>query len=138
MYLILFSLRATPSERWISTCQTFLIFLTSDIEELRNRIAESAGTESCLTYRFSYILSLTTYAQILFVLAMSPSSSQASAAILLRECSTAIEDVITTVDEIEPYELLTVSGVLGVSDFSFLRAATKNSSDDLVSCASAF
>lgn len=50
-----------------------------------------------------------------FLLAMSPTSADGSAARLRQECTTALKEVITLVEEIEPDEFLTMTGFLGVS-----------------------
>lgn len=63
-------------------------------------------------FYFSGITSLTTYAQILFVLAVS---SLASAVKLRNECNDALECGIMLVEALDLVELLFISAFLGVS-----------------------
>lgn len=75
--------------------------------------------ESCLTFRFSCIMSLTAYAQVVYMLATSPTSTAESAVKFRDECSCALNDIIVVVEETDPDEFLTMGGLIGVSIFIF-------------------
>lgn len=78
-------------------------------------LAASKDIDSSLTFRSSCILSLTTYAQMTFVLSTSPWSSVPVASNLLQECNTALKRTIALVEEVSQREFLTMNGILGVS-----------------------
>lgn len=65
-------------------------------------------------------MSLTTYSQIVFVLAMSQRSSATSVKKLLDECDDCLESIITLVEEVNPNEFLTVDGLVAVRAFLLL------------------
>lgn len=92
---------------------------------MRTRIAESKDLESRLAFRYNCILSLTSYAEIMFVLAMNMGSSKSSTVKFLEECSEALKSVIALVEEIQPEDFLTLDGLLGVSTFIFPSLLTK-------------
>lgn len=93
-----------------------------------------------MTLRVSCILSLTTYAQIIFVLSVSPTSSASSAAGLRQECNNALKRVISLVEEIEETEFLTLNALLGVRvlQIRFFTKLANHPSDRLVSRTAAF
>lgn len=93
----------------------FLAHLASHIKELYTLILESGDAESRLTFRFGGIISFTTYAQVAFVLSISPSSSAASATKFRNQCSDALRRILELVDGLEPGEFLTLGAYLGVS-----------------------
>lgn len=109
------NLLVTPSDSWISTCHTFIWHLASHISELKTLEAESEDAESRLVFHFCRILDFTTYAQIVFVLAMSSSSSADSCEKFLDQCNDALSRVLVLVEEIELHEFLTLDTLLGVS-----------------------
>lgn len=82
-------------------------------------VAESPDVESRLAFQYCYIVSVTSYAQILFVLARSPTSSVASSIKLRDECSHALSRVIAMVEKVNSSELLTLGGLLGVGTDAF-------------------
>lgn len=105
----------TPSDSWLSTCRIFLSHLAVHIAELKTRLAESEDADSRLIFRFSCIISYTAYAQVVFVLAMSPLSSMDSAVKFRDECSDALKHVIVLVEGLGLGEFLTLHAILGVS-----------------------
>lgn len=135
-YLLNFLLwPVTPSYSWLRTCRIFLSHLTVHIAGLKLRIAESEDADSRLTFRFSGIISYTTYAQIVFVLAMSPLSSVDSAVKFRDECSDALHRIIMLVEELEPGEFFTLDAILGVSASNLcFNSLVEPMLDNLVPC----
>lgn len=72
-------------------------------------------------FRYSSMTSFTAYAQIAFVLAMSSSSSAASASTkFLHECNNALRRVLELIWDLEPNEFLTLSAFIGVITMFYL------------------
>lgn len=82
----------------------------------KSHVTDSLDAESRVVFSFSCILSFAAYAQILFVLAMSPCNTISSAAKLWDECNDALQRSVQIVDNLGPGEFLTLEPLLGVSD----------------------
>lgn len=109
------SFTEAPSHDWVSTCRIFLSHLTTHIAGLSRLVVEGEDAESRLTFRYSCIISFTTYAKIAFVLAISSSSDDTVARQLKDRCSDALRRVIMLVEELGRNEFLTLNAFLGVS-----------------------
>lgn len=106
-------LLAMPSVSWFSTCRIYLSQLTAHIADLSDRLAQSivmGDEESCLSLRYSSIVSITNLAQIHHAWGASPSTAH-----LRKHRNEALKRVLQIVSEISPEELRSMDPFMSVS-----------------------
>jgi hypothetical protein len=95
----------------------FLFQLTSHIESIAKKIAQSSETDdekTRLTYQFIIIISLTTVAQVYHILAHNPISAEPDLGEFRRKRNGALRRLLTIVDELEQFDFKFLDPFLAV------------------------
>jgi len=116
--LISWFLQETPlSISWSSTCRIFLAHLTGHIASLTEKLADSESMrdrDRSYSLRYSSILSLTTLAQVTYLMDSIPSVAGIPVTNYKRQCAYSLRRVVSLVEELTPEEFKFLDMFLGI------------------------